>query len=68
MHLALIEIVNQIKQSNWNPDVVISVNRGGCVPGVYLSHILNVPHYVINVQLRDNIAQNNLSAIDQNYN
>ena len=68
MHLALIEIVNQIKQSNWNPDVVISVNRGGCVPGVYLSHILNVPHYVINVQLRDNLAQNNLSAIDQNYN
>ena len=45
MRLALVEIINQIKQSNWNPDVVISVNRGGCIPGVYLSHILNIPHY-----------------------
>ena len=68
MRLALVEIINQIKQSNWNPDVVISVNRGGCIPGVYLSHILNIPHYVINVQLRDNFAQNNLNALDQNYN
>ena len=25
----------------WEPDMIISINRGGLVPGVYLSHTLN---------------------------
>ncbi len=68
MHLALVEIINQINLSNWFPDVIISINRGGCIPGVYLSHILNIPHYVINVQLRDNIKQLNFHALEQYFN
>ena len=68
MHLALVEIINQINLSNWFPDVIISINREGCIPGVYLSHILNIPHYVINVQLRDNIKQLNFHALEQYFN
>ena len=37
----------------WEPDMIISINRGGLVPGVYLSHTLNVPHYPIHYQTRD---------------
>ena len=26
----------------WDPTVIISIARGGLVPGVYLSHMLNI--------------------------
>ena len=53
LELALIEIKNQINQSNFFPEIIFSINRGGCIPGVCLSHILNIPHHVIDIQLRD---------------
>ena len=37
----------------WDPDLIVSVNRGGLVPGVYLSHALKVPHLPIHYQTRD---------------
>ena len=32
-------------------------------PGVYLSHLLNIPHYVIDVQLRDQKDNINISNL-----
>ena len=61
MELALVEIINQIDQSNFSPEIIFSINRGGCIPGVYLSHLLNIPHYVIDVQLRDQKNYINIS-------
>ena len=64
MELALDEIINQISQTEWFPDLIISINRGGCVPGVYLSHAINVPHKVIDVQLRDEKNKPNLAILE----
>ena len=64
MEKALLEIKEQIKKSTWIPDIILSVNRGGCVPGVYLSHMINVPHKVVDVQLRDNETEPNLMVLD----
>ena len=50
---AIIEINKKLILSKWSPDVIISLNRGGCVPGVYLSHIINVPHEVIDLKKTD---------------
>ena len=50
---SLNKIINQIKNSNWTPEIIISINRGGCVPGIYLSHRLNLNHKVIDIQFRD---------------
>ena len=50
---SLNKIVEQIENSNWSPKVIISINRGGCVPGVYLSYRLNLKHKVIDIQFRD---------------
>ena len=36
-----------IISSKWKPDLIISVNRGGCVPGIYLSHLLDINHEVL---------------------
>ena len=63
MELALIEIKNQIDQSNFSPEIIFSINRGGCIPGVYLSHLLSIPHHVINVQLRDQKKNINISNL-----
>ena len=37
----------------FQPDMIVSINRGGLVPGVYLSHALDKPHYPIHYQTRD---------------
>jgi len=44
MQFALLDITKQIQGSTWIPDVILSINRGGCVPGVYLSHSIKTPH------------------------
>ena len=53
LNIDLKAIVKQIKLASFSPELVLSINRGGCIPGIYLSHYLKVPHKVINVQLRD---------------
>lgn len=35
-----------IIEANWKPDIILSINRGGCIPGVYLSHYISVKHKV----------------------
>ena len=60
---SLNKIIEQIKNSNWSPEVVISINRGGCVPGIYLSHRLSLHHKVIDIQLRDSNKPPDLKII-----
>jgi len=43
----LIEINLKIDQSKWEPDIILSINRGGCIPGVFLSHIRDLDHEVL---------------------
>ena len=44
-----------INKSNWIPDLILSINRGGCIPGVYLSHKMGVKHEVFsfNINIRN---------------
>ena len=37
----------------WDPTVIISIARGGLVPGVYLSHMLNIRNQPVVWQTRD---------------
>ena len=63
MKTALSKIISQIESSNFTPEIIFSINRGGCIPGVYLSHAINVQHKVIDVQLRDNTNSPNLEPL-----
>lgn len=56
-------ISEQLTRSNFDPEVIISVNRGGCIPGIYLSHYINKPHEVINIELRDSKKEPDLNSI-----
>ena len=58
-------ISEQLTNSNFDPEVIISVNRGGCVPGIYLSHYIDKPHEVINIELRDSNTEPDLNSIKE---
>ena len=62
---SLNKIIEQIKKSNWSPNVIFSINRGGCIPGIYLSHRLSLNHKVIDIQLRDSNKPPDLKIIKE---
>ena len=63
MRNALIQIEDKVVHSNWMPDVIMGVNRGGVIPGVYLSHRIKRKHIPVDVRLRDHTDTNNLDAL-----
>lgn len=67
MRNALLQIEDQMVHSNWMPNIILGINRGGCIPGVYLSHRLKCPHEVIDIRLRDHKAKPNLNVLEKAY-
>ena len=67
MRNALIQIEDQMVHSNWMPNMILGINRGGCIPGVYLSHRLDTPHEVLDIRLRDHTTKPNLSVLEKAY-
>jgi len=66
MQNAIRQIVEQINISEFNPEVIISINRGGCIPGVYLSHLLNKPHKMIDIKSLKGDSENKISFLKKN--
>ena len=62
------KIINQIKIYKLDPELVISINRGGCIPGIYLSHYLKKTHRVIDIQLRDGDSKPNFDVLKDSLN
>ena len=67
MRQALLQIEDQLVHSMWMPSIILGINRGGCVPGVYLSHRLKKEHAVLDVRLRDHAVKPNLSVLEKEY-
>ena len=65
MRNALIQIEDKMVHSNWMPSIILGINRGGCIPGVYLSHRLNVPHEVLDIRLRDHKSKPDLRVLEK---
>lgn len=47
------EIVKQVKESDFDPDFIVGVVRGGAIPAVYLSHKLTKPLQMVHWSTRD---------------
>lgn len=47
-------IGREILLSDWRPDYIVGIARGGCLPAILLGNFLNVPTKVLTVSLRDN--------------
>ena len=56
-----------IIEANWSPDIILSINRGGCVPGVYLSHYISVKHKVFDFKDINNTNIHFYKRILDNY-
>jgi uncharacterized protein len=48
-----VNLASDIQKTDWRPDYIVGLTRGGLVPGVLLSHLLEVPMHTLQVQLRD---------------
>ena len=44
----LLEIARQMYKDNFHPKCIVGLARGGLVPGVKLSHYLDIPFYALN--------------------
>ena len=53
MMLDVNAIVRQLVLSEYMPQVIVGIARGGLTPGVMLSHWLNLPFKPIHASLRD---------------
>ena len=67
MRNALLQIEDQMVHADWMPDLILGINRGGCVPGVYLSHRLSREHMVLDIRLRDHRAEPDISVLTKQY-
>ena len=65
-YIKILEI--NINESSWNPDLILSINRGGCVPGVFLSHKMGIRHEVYSFDYnRDSKIDNLYNKIVSNH-
>lgn len=55
------DIVKQIGESEFKPDLIVGIVRGGSVPAVYLSHRLKIPVQMVHWNTRDSSKWGNES-------
>ena len=46
-------ICEKIAADNFTPDVIVGISRGGLIPGVMISHKLNIPFKPVHASTRD---------------
>jgi hypoxanthine phosphoribosyltransferase len=51
------DIAIDILKSDWRPEYIVGISRGGLSAAVILSHILEVPMHTLKVTLRDGIEE-----------
>jgi uncharacterized protein len=64
------ELCREIYLSNWRPDYVVGITRGGLLPATMISHYLKIPMYSLKVSLRDDsdLPESNLWMAEDAYN
>ena len=50
---ACLDIARQINTSNWRPNYIVGIGRGGLVPATLLSHYMSIPMQSLDISLRD---------------
>lgn len=53
LHSYVADICRQISNSEWRPDYIIGLSRGGLFPAVMISHYFNIPMQTLDISLRD---------------
>lgn len=53
------KVVLDIYKSKWMPDYIVGIVRGGAIPGIMISHTMNIPFLPLDIRLRDGVTSNN---------
>jgi hypoxanthine phosphoribosyltransferase len=53
VHEWIQKIVLQMYKDNWRPDYIVGLTRGGLIPAVIMSHMLDISMHPLSVSLRD---------------
>lgn len=53
VHAWMTNIAMQMYKDKWRPDYIVGLTRGGLVPAVILSNLIDVPMHALSVSLRD---------------
>lgn len=59
---AVQDIAMQMYKSNWRPDYIVGITRGGLVPSVMLSHMTGIPLHTLCVQLANEDLEENTES------
>ncbi len=52
------KICREISNSNWRPDYIVGITRGGLLPAVMISQYFDIPCETLKVSLRDHGGEN----------
>ena len=52
------KICRDIANSEWRPDYIVGITRGGLLPAVMISQYFDVPCETLKVSLRDHVGEN----------
>jgi xanthine phosphoribosyltransferase len=50
---AVVEIARSVMASDWRPDYIVGITRGGAIPAIMLSQFMGIPMRPLEVSLRD---------------
>lgn len=53
VHTWIQDIVLQMYKDDWRPDYIVGLTRGGLIPAVIMSNMIDIPMHTLNVSLRD---------------
>lgn len=53
IHDMVNKIAFQMYKDNWRPDYIVGLTRGGLIPAVIMSNMLDIPMHTLKVNLRD---------------
>jgi uncharacterized protein len=62
------EVCNQIAKTDWRPDYIVGLTRGGLLPAVMISQYFDIPMHALKISLRDHVEhENNLWMAEDAY-
>lgn len=65
IHNACVHLVANIESMGFRPDRIVGVARGGCIPGVMVSHFMSIPFTPISYSAKEGAGDNrNHSGLD----
>ena len=68
IHDRLKTILDIMEKHDFKPDKIIGITRGGLIPAVTISHLLDIPMEVVSVSFRDGKCDHSIPDLDQELN